>query len=684
VGVSLLAISDAAEKICFRTQGCKITFNQLKKIELPCILHWNDDHFVVLYKIKKDVVYISDPAIGLITYSKSEFQSRWERYVIHDNSMGAALLLAPTPNFYDQEPEKEKKLSLFFLVNYIKPYKRLIFQLFLSLLAGTILSLIFPFLTQSLVDIGINTRNHDFVVLILVSQIVLTISQTAAGFLRSWIMLYFSARIGISLVSDFLIKLMRLPIKFFDSRLVGDISQRIADNSRIQSFLTGNLITFSFGLLNFVIYSVILAYYYWKILVIFYVGSFIYFGWIVLFLKRRKKLDYKSFTERSSNQNSVYQLLTGMQEIKLNNCEKQKRWEWERIQANLFKLQIKALTLSQTQSVGSFLINQIKNIMISYITAKAVIDGNLTLGMMMSIQYMLGQLNGPINDFISFTQSSQDANISLERLGEVYNKPDEDDNSEQKIFSLPVNKDIELADLTFYYEGPRSPVILNKLTLIIPENKVTAIVGASGSGKSTLMKILLGFYDQFEGKATIGGFDLNQYNLDMWRSRCGTVSQDGFIFSDTIANNIALGEDTPDIEKLAYAVKMANIEEFITGLPHKYNTKIGPEGVGVSQGQKQRILLARAVYKDPDYLFLDEATNALDANNEKVIIENLNDFFVGKTVVIIAHRLSTIKSADKIVVLDKGKIVETGDHDELYRLKGNYYNLVKNQLSLGG
>ncbi len=682
-GISLLSMSDAAEKIGFRTNGASISFEQLKKAILPCILYWNQNHFVVIYKIKKDIVYISDPAIGLVKYSKKEFLISWATTKEKGEKKGIALFLEPTPDFYIEKGEKPNKAGFGNLLNYIRPYRKLIIQLLLGFLTGSLLGLIFPFLTQAIVDVGITTNNLNFVVLVLIAQLVLTFSQTVVGFVRSWIMLHVSIRVGISLISDFLIKLMRLPISFFDTKMIGDLRQRIDDNQRVQSFLTGSFISMSFGLFMFVIYSFVMAYYDWRILLIFYGGSILYVFWILLFLKKRKEIDYKRFSVSAANQSNVYQLITGMQEIKLNSCEKQKRWEWEGIQARLFRVSIKGLILQQNQQGGSVFIDQSKNILISFITAQAVIEGNLTLGMMMSVQYIIGQLNGPINEFIGFIRAAQDAKISLERLGEIHNREDEESINKSKIDQLPEQKELRIENVSFHYEGPRSPRVLNNINLSIPENKITAIVGTSGSGKTTLLKLLLGFYPPNEGKISLGDIDFQQFSMDMWRKKCGTVMQDGYIFSDTIANNIAVADDFPDKDKLLHAVTIANIRLYIEGLPLRYNTKIGQEGKGLSQGQKQRILIARAVYKNPDFLFMDEATNALDANNEEKIMYNLNDYFKEKTVITVAHRLSTVKNADQIVVLEKGKIIELGTHTELVNTKGAYYKLVKNQLELG-
>jgi len=692
-GVSLLGISEAAEQIGFRSTGVQITWEQLQnEITYPCILHWRQDHFVVLYKItkknQKQKIWIADPAHGLVKYTKEEFLKNWISNKNQGKDSGIALLLEPSPDFYLAADEKQDKTKFKFLLKYLSPHTSFITQVLLAMLVGSLLQLIAPFLTQAVVDKGINTQNINFVTLVLIAQLVLIISRTSVDFIRNWLLLHISTRINISLISDFLIKLMRLPIGFFDTKMIGDIMQRIGDHSRIESFLTGSSLNILFSMINLLIFSIVLALYDIKILGVFLLGSAIYFIWVWLFLKKRRELDFKRFAQLSSNQSNLFQLITGMQEIKLNNCERQKRWKWENIQARLFKVNIQGLTLSQWQQAGAVFFNESKNILITFMSAMAVINGDMTLGMMMAVQYIIGQLNAPVEQMIGFMRAAQDAKISMERLGEIHNKEDEEPETMVKVHSLPSNKTISINNLSFQYEGPNSNMVLEDLTVTIPQGKTTAIVGESGSGKTTLVKLLLGFYKPDKGEIKVGGTLLSNYSSSFWRSQCGAVMQDGFIFSDSIAENIAPSDDNIDYIKLRNATKVANISDFIDNLPLGFNTKIGQEGSGISQGQKQRILIARAVYKNPEYFFFDEATNALDAYNEKVIVENLNEFFKGngtdkKTVVIVAHRLSTVKNADQIIVLEKGKIIEKGTHEELTKLKGKYYELVKNQLELG-
>jgi ATP-binding cassette subfamily B protein len=683
-GVSLLGTSDAAESIGFRTMGVKIGLDKLaKESPLPCIAHWKQNHFVVIYKITKKQVYVADPAHGLIKYTRDEFLAQWASTKTDGEAQGICLLLEPTPDFYKQEGEVRNKKTFRFLFSYLKPYGKFITQLILGMILGALLQLIFPFLTQAIVDIGISNQDLGFISLILIAQLVLFISQASVEFIRSWILLHISTRVNISLISDFLIKLMKLPIGFFDSKMIGDLMQRIGDHTRIENFLTVSSLGILFSVVTLVIFSVVLAVYSIKILLIFLIGSGLYILWVLLFMKKRREVDYKRFAQMADNQSNLIQLITGMQEIKLNNCERQKRWDWEKIQAKLFKVNIKGLALNQYQQAGAVFFNQTKNILIIFVAAEAVVRGEMTLGMMMAVQYIIGQLNSPIDQMITFFRSAQDAKISLERLGEIHQSEDEENPEEPKVSSLPARQSITLRDLTFRYSGPHTDPVLKNLSFEIPENKMTAIVGASGSGKTTLVKLLLGFYPPDSGEVKIGELNIKNINGRFWRQKCGAVMQDGFIFSDTIARNISVSDEYIDRDKLMHAVNIANIQDFIESLPLSYNTKIGQEGVGLSQGQKQRILIARAVYKNPEFLFFDEATNALDANNEKVIMEKLDKFFEGKTAVVVAHRLSTVTKADQIVVLDKGELIEKGTHKELTKLKGAYYNLVKDQLELG-
>ncbi len=687
VGSSLRGMSDASEKIGFHSIGVKVSLKDLIDAPLPCILHWNKQHFVVLYKITKNKkglsLHISDPAHGLILYTESDFLNLW----IGNNSdattkEGIALLLEPTPKFYDDSFDNNTSLSFSFLYKYILKYKRFLWQLVIGLIASSILQLIFPFLTQSIVDVGIKNQDIHFIYLILFAQLALFFGRTAIEVVRSWILLHLSTRINISLVSDFFIKLMNLPIAFFDARMTGDILQRINDHQRIERILTTSSLNVLFSMVNLVLFSLVLGYYNMLLFGIFLLGSIFYFLWITIFLKKRKDLDYKRFSEVSQEQSKVIELINGMQEIKLHNAEKQKRWGWEFLQARLFKVSMEGLALEQYQSVGSGFINELKNILITVLSAKLVIDGEITLGMMLAISYIVGQLNSPIAQLINFIREVQDARISLDRLSEIHNKEDEEQIDEEKITEISKDLDFTFEKVSFKYIGSEQ-LVLKELDLKIPANKITAIVGTSGSGKTTLMKLLLRFYKPNEGFIKLGNYDLKNISQKAWRQECGVVMQEGYIFSDTIANNIAVGEDYVDKQTLAHAVDVANIKEYIETLPLSYNTKIGMEGVGLSTGQKQRLLIARAVYKNPNFLFFDEATSALDANNEKIIMEKLNTFFENKTVVVIAHRLSTVKNADQIVVLDQGKIVEVGNHNTLVGQKGQYFNLVKNQLELG-
>ncbi len=682
-GSSLLGLSEAVESIGFKSLGIKLAFEKFTEAPLPCIVHWNKNHYVVVYKIKKDTVYVSDPAHGLITFTKEEFIKHWiGNNADETTEEGIALLIEPTPKFYSEEFEEDEKFGFSFIFKYVFKYKKFIVQLIIGLLAGSVLQLILPFLTQSVVDVGIENQDLNFVYLILFAQLFLFLGKASLEIIRSWILLHLSTRINISLISDFFIKLMKLPISYFDVRMTGDLLQRINDHKRIERILTTSSLTVLFSFVNLIIFSLVLSFYSFQIFGVFVLGSVLYFSWVLFFFKKRKELDYKRFSEVSQEQSKVIELINGMQEIKLHNAERRMRWNWEYVQARLFKVATKSLALEQTQSVGSNLINELKNMFITILSAKLVIDGDITLGMMMAISYIVGQLNGPITQLINFMRDLQDAQISLDRLGEIHNMEDEESPNDERVTNIPTNHPIELNNISFRYTGGLEPVIKD-LTLEIPANKTTAIVGVSGSGKTTLMKLLLGFYQVDEGEIKVGNFNFKSLSQKEWRRNCGVVMQEGYIFNDTIAKNIAVGEDFVDKEKLAHAIDVANISDYIDGLPLGFNTKIGSEGSGLSTGQKQRMLIARSVYKNPKFLFFDEATSALDANNEKVIMEKLNTFFADKTAVVIAHRLSTVKNAHQIVVLDKGKIIEKGNHQELIKLKGNYYDLVKNQLELG-
>jgi len=733
-GVNMLGISEAAESIGFRTQAVKLNYASLvNEALLPCILHWNQFHFVVLYKAKKRRLFVADPGAGLVSFTPEEFLQRW----ISDKNAngigeGVALLLEPTPKFYEQEEDgfsheqAVSKLAFKNIFNYIIPYKKLILQLFLGLGVASILQLILPFLTQSVVDVGVNTSNINFVYIVLLAQAALTIGRISVDFVRSWLLLHISTRINISILTDFLIKLMKLPVSFFESKNTGDILQRMNDRQRIESFLTGASINVLFSFANLVIFSVVLAVFNVYIFAVFIIASILYSIWVILFLKKRRVLDYKRFDIASKEQSATIQMVQGMQEIKLNGVEKPMRWNWERLQAKLFKLSMKGLALNQWQQSGASFINEGKNIFISFLSAKAVIDGQLTLGTMLAIQYIIGQLNSPIEQMIGFVQSWQNAKISMDRLNEVHSMEDEEPEHKHLLQELPVLfarqiaggkmpsllklEDIELAakgrltsdfrthtehdknldgaaiifsNISFTYPGAGNEPVLKDIDLKIPKGKTTAIVGVSGSGKTTLLKLLLKFYEPQKGDIRLGNTSLANISHKIWRAHCGAVMQESFIFSDSIANNIAVGVERADMDKLRHAVNVANINEFIESLPLGFNTKIGTEGTGVSMGQKQRILIARAVYRDPEFIFLDEATNSLDANNESAIVQNLESFLQGKTVVVVAHRLSTVKHADQIVVLNKGVVAERGTHQELVSLKGEYFTLIKNQLELG-
>lgn len=683
-GVSMLGISEAAEKIGFRSICVQVGYEKLQEAPLPCIIHWNQQHFVVVYKLNDKHVWVADPGAGKLKYTKEEFCNCWLSSRKNEEDTGVALLLEPTPEFYTIEDEGDEvnRRGFSFLYSYLRPYRGLVGQLLLGLLLGSMIQLMLPFLTQSVVDFGINNQNLGFIYLVLIAQLMLSFSSSAVDFIRGWILLHLGTRINIALISDFLIKLMKMPIAYFDSKMTGDILQRINDHKRIQDFLTGSSLSVIFSVFNIIIFGIVLLVYSGMIFLIFMGGSALYVAYVWLFMKKRAELDHKRFAQQSANQSTVVQLVNGMQEIKLSACEQQKRWEWERIQAKLFKVNIKSLALRQYQDSGAVLINQSKNLLITALVASLVVKGEMTLGMMLSVQYIIGQLNSPVNELIAFARDMQDARLSMDRLSEVRDKPDEEDPTRELLREIPEGKEIRLQNLNFKYDPLSEYPTLDDINLVIPPGKQTAIVGMSGSGKTTLVKLLLGFYPPASGDIFIGDTPLGSYSIREWRKRCGVVMQDGFIFSDSIAGNIAPGVEHIDKKRLRHAAEVANIHDFIEELPLAYNTKIGQEGHGLSQGQKQRILIARAVYKDPEFIFFDEATNALDANNERTIMNNLQTFFKGRTSVVVAHRLSTVRNAEQIIVIEQGRIAETGTHEALIALEGRYYKLVKNQLEL--
>ncbi|MEH6309087.1 peptidase domain-containing ABC transporter [Olivibacter sp. CPCC 100613] len=676
-GVSLYGVASAAEKIGFRTRGAQISLDNLKKIQMPCVLHWDQNHFVVLFEFTGKSFVIGDPARGVIRYNEKEFIEHWSQ----DNDSGVALLLDPLPEFYDLDEDPEQKTNFRRYFSYVFRYKKLLFQLLLGFLIGMFLQVLLPFLTQSVVDVGIPSQDLGLINLILVAQLALLVGRTSVDFIRSWILLHISARLNIFVLTDFLAKLMRLPINYFDSKKTGDILQRIDDQKRIETFLTGQTLSVGFSIISLIFFSLVLAFYNIHVFLAFILGTFFYGAWIFLFLDRRKQLDQKRFDLSSRTQSITIQLIQGMQEIKLSGMERKKRWDWEELQAKLFRFNIKSLALGQYQQSGSVFFNEGKNLLIIFIVSKAVVAGEMTLGAMIAVQYIIGQLNSPVEQFLGFVQSYQDAKLSLFRLNELFQMEDEENPNAAYLFTMPSFDSIKLQNVSFSYPG-NEPALKN-INLTIPKGKTTAIVGMSGSGKSTLIKLLLNFYKPQKGTIRVGDTPLTKISPKFWRMNCGVVTQESFIFSDSIAANIALTEEDINPMLLEKSLKIACLNEFVNALPLGLNTKIGAEGNGISQGQRQRLLIARAIYKQPEIIMLDEATNSLDANNEKMIVENLEEFFEGRTVIIVAHRLSTVKNADNIIVIDNGKVVEEGNHTYLTSVRGKYFELVKNQLELG-
>lgn len=683
-GVSLLSISDAAEQLGMHTIIGYSSVAKLSKVTLPCILHWNQNHFVVLYKTKRGKYYVADPGKGLIKYSESEFGQHWISVRRDNEDKGVAMFIKPTSLFYDKiDDPNDAPRSFKFLLGYINRFRKYFGSIILGLFIGCLLQLMLPFLTQSIVDIGVTHQDINFIWLVLAGQLMLTISRTIIDFIRRWLLMHISMRINISLISDFLLKLLKLPMSFFDTKLMGDLLQRMNDHSRIEKFLTNQVLNVMFSLLSFLIFGIVLFIYNKLIFSVFLIGSVVYAGWMLIFLSKRKVIDYEMFEKQAINNNYTYQFITSMQEIKLQDCEKRRRWEWEDIQTDLFQVQMKSMKLQQTQEAGSIFINEVKNIVITVLSATAVIYGEMTLGMMLAVQYIIGQLNSPVEQLMNFLYSMQDVKISLERINEIHGSRNEENTSRDRTEFKDCSHDIVFNNVSFKYDPHSLTNIIENVSFFIPSGKVTAIVGASGSGKTTLIKLMLGFYPIIDGHIHIGDTDINTLNLKWLRRQCGVVMQDGVIFSESIARNIAVDDDEIDKERLLWASEIANIKEYILSLPLRFDTKIGQDGMGLSQGQKQRILIARAVYKSPEFIFLDEATNALDAKNERAIVENLDEFYKGRTVVVVAHRLSTVKNADQIIVLDSGKVVEIGNHTTLIAKQDTYYNLVKNQLELG-
>jgi len=706
-GVSLLGITEAAQKIGLQCVASVIDIKTLtkKRLPMPCILHWNQNHFVVLDSVinknvfllrRKQKYRIADPAHGIITLSENDFLKSW----LMGDEKGIALFAQPTDAFFEKKPPKTAKFQMRYMFRYLKSYKLQLFFMFLTLLAGSALTLIFPFLNQILIDRGVNAKDLNLVSIILLAQLFLFFGSITFEIIRNWLMLYVGTKMSIVIISDFLKKMLSLPVIFFETKMQSDFQQRIQDNQRIENFLTSQSLTTFFSLITFSVFFGVLWYYDLRILTIYFSLTILSVLWTVFWLDKRKFLDYFRFQERAANQESIYEMLNGVAEMKLNNFADYKRNRWEDIQKRLFKINIRILRNDHFQLSGFDFINQIKNVIVTFFAATLVIRGNITLGAMMSISYIIGQMNSPVNRLVSFFRSYQDAKLSFDRLNEVQQQPDEE--SLEKLYisthkdtkpqqherdCMPIQQSIIINDLSFQYEGPHSPFVLKKVNLTIPKGKITAIVGSSGSGKTTLMKLILKFYEPTEGRIVLPqNAYLNEEDnapVQSWRNQCGVVMQDGFIFADTIERNIATGEETINYSRLERAIHIANLNEFVDSLPLKYNTKLGAAGNGISAGQRQRILIARAVYKNPLYIFFDEATSALDAENEKIIHDNLQFFFKGKTVLIIAHRLSTVKNANQIIVLDKGSIIEKGTHLKLVEKKGAYYSLIKNQLELG-
>jgi len=684
-GTSLLALSDAAQKIGFTTISGKYALEYLRKVPVPCILHWNQNHFVVLYKVKKDTFYIADPAKGLIKYNVKEFKKHW---IYPSNSptksieLGIALVLSLNKDFEAHcNPNKfDSKVLRAKIAKYFLKFRQYFTIISIGLGLNSILQLLLPFLTQAIVDKGIHEHSIRIIWLILIGELMIVIGKTISEFIQSWIVVHISTRIHISMIYDFFKKLLKLPMSFFDTRLLGDLMQRMGDYSRIQSFIGGELLGIVISCFSFIILSFVLFLYNLQIFMCFCGGSLLYSLWIALFLSKRKELDYEFFEKQGSNNNVVYQLLSNMQEIKLQSCEKRRVDEWIKVQLSLFKSQVKLLATQQVQDSGSLMINEVKNILITIIAATAVIKGDMSLGEMLAIQYIVGQLQSPVSRLIRLINSIQDVKISFDRINEIDSVEEENHSRPLTINEKASNFTFQINHLSFKYQPSSPKLILNDITFNIPNGRMTAIVGHSGCGKSTLIKLLLGYYRVPHESILINNIDINQLNTEWLRHQCGVILQEGTIFSESIAQNIAIQTEKYYMEDVIRAAKIAEIYDFIMSLPMGFYTKIGRDGLGLSHGQKQRILIARAIYKSPSVIIMDEATNSLDSTTEKNIVSNLHTFLKNKTSIIIAHRLSTIINADQIIVMNAGKVVEIGDHKTLLENRGCYYQLVKNQL----
>lgn len=684
-GISMLGLSMAAEKAGMHSLCAKISIEQLaNEIILPCILHWDNKHYVICHKVsgKKNLTFhICDPAFGCMKVCQKELYRHWISGKFEGEEVGVAMQIEPGINFHNKGIKKAPhKFSMKYFLKYIMPHKWSILQLLLGALVLISLGYISPFISQAIVDIGILKKDLAFIILMVIAQIIINTSKTIIIFFQSWISLRMNTIINVNLVSNYLNKLSQMPMSFFESKTMGDILQRIGDHDRIKSFLMNDTINVIFSITTFIAFVVVLGIYNIHILSIFLLGNAVYVTWVLSFMKYRKELDNKAFHESALLQNNMVQFIQGMQEIKLNCIEREKCWEWEHLQARLYKISRKAMLLGQIQSAGSLIFSSTTGVVLSYITAQKVVTGEMTLGMMTSLSFILGQVAAPIGSFIGFAQRYQDAKISLERLADIHSQDDEHKEYEEKKSILPKDKNIILNKVSFSYSGNINNLVLKNISIQIPQNKITAIVGKSGCGKTTLIKLLQGLYKPLSGEIMIGDTVLENINKYVWRNHIGAVMQDGYIFSDSISKNITLHNEV-DIQKLESVLKAVNLNDFIQSLPHGYDTKIGNDGMQLSQGQRQRILLARILYRKPQVVFLDEATNALDTQNEFYIMNNIRELLYNHTIIIVAHRLSTIKKADNIIVIDNGEVIEQGTHERLLEQKGTYFQLINTQLN---